>query len=292
MGLPNPDINLGVDSTSPITQISEMMRGVGLALEQMASNGQKSSLVLVHGDTNSALAGALTANKMGIPVAHVEAGTRCWDMSVPEEVNRIMIDALSTLLFCPTEMSMENLDGLHNPADALIEFTGDVLYDMYLSHNHVEPTDNLGEILDAIIGMGKSGMKIMFPVHPRTESRLSSGARTALRGSVTVVEPLNHTETLSCIAGTGIVLTDSGGVQREAYFAGKPCICIGSAVWRELWLACVCMPVPASKEAIIKAVIFKESFSKPEFVKGLFGDGDAVEKIAQNIRKREDKNGQ
>lgn len=276
MGLPDPDVNLNIHEASSNRQIGSMLPSISYCLQEIKPN-----LVLITGDTNSALAGALAASKLHIPIAHVEAGARCGDRNVPEEVNRILIDEMSGLLFCPTCRCRRNLTG----REAL--FTGDTLYDAFLHHsadlrqgNHrrhvfvtihrednVDNELNRAEILKAVMRL-EEHYKVLFPVHPRMRQYTDKWQK-----------PLSYLQTLQAIREAVIVLTDSGGVQREAYFSRKPCVYIGTAGWPDLFLAGASKKVTADAEQILDAVM---TF-RGRYPEGLFGNGTAVERIVNAV---------
>jgi UDP-N-acetylglucosamine 2-epimerase len=243
-GLPDPDYNLGVGSGTHATQTAAMLTGIEQILEK-----EQPGAVLVYGDTNSTLAGALAAAKLNIPVAHVEAGLRSGNRTMPEEINRIVTDRLSRLLLCPTETAVKNLE-----AEGMREgvtLVGDVMFDVlekfrpaieqhssvlerlevsrgayYLATVHrASNTDDarcLKEILDAF---DRLDAPVLFPIHPRTLKALQSQETTyGWKGNVRYVEPVGHLEMLALITHARRVLTDSGGIQKEAYCLGTPCV--------------------------------------------------------------------
>lgn len=297
LDIPEPDAVLGVGGLSSLMQLSKMLDMLEVALETAEPD-----LVIVVGDTNTALGGALAASKLHIPIAHVEAGCRCGDRSVPEEINRILVDHMSDLLFCPTIGSFNSLraegiwDGPPYPQKPIL--TGDVLYDTYLHYNglvgaeylppsrytfatiHREAnTDNRESLAQIVKALSNIEGEVIFPVHPRT-SKASEGQKD-LGDNISGTKPMGYLEALSHIRGAKLVITDSGGVQREAYFAKVPSIYIGTAGWPELFQCGASEYVPADTEKILETV---RTFTKPQFPEGIFGDGTAVEKIATAIR--------
>lgn len=295
LDIPQPDVKLGVGSGLPFWQVGEMVREVGSWLNAVRP---RPDLVLVHGDTHSSLAGALAARLLKTPVAHVEAGARCDDRSVPEEINRILIDHMSELLFCPTAKSGHNITNEGIEVDR-VYFTGDVLYDTYLHYSSRTPTavkgyifvtihreantndvDNLSSIMVAIERL-TCEKPVVFPTHPRTRKMI--GASMAPQR---MMPPMSYLDTLAHIKGADLIITDSGGVQREAYFAGVPCIYIGTAGWPELFACGASKQVRADAEEILETA--KMNW-RPDFNKDrLFGKGDAVEKIARAIKEWEE----
>src|SRR5437899_2103891 len=243
LDMPRPDYNLGVGSGSHARQTADMMHGLEDVFER-----EKPDLVLVYGDTNSTLAGALVASKMGRPLGHVEAGLRSFNRSMPEEINRIVTDHLSALLFCPTQTAVDNLgkEGISRG----VHLVGDVMYDVALQSAQaarsrdilqrfgvqkgeyvlvtlhrpasVDDRGTLEGIVDALI---KSGRTVVFPIHPRTRKNLESfGLWEPLRATVKAIEPVDYLDFIALLMGASKVVTDSGGVQKEAYFFGVPCI--------------------------------------------------------------------
>jgi len=241
LALPEPDYNLGVGSDTHAAQTAKIMLNLEKVLET-----EKPDCVVVYGDTNSTLAGALTAVKMHLPVAHIEAGLRRYDLSVPEEVNRIVSDHLSAFLFAPTETAMKNLarEGLEKRS----YLTGDVMYDAFLTFqkfinenilstlgiekkeyvlatvHRADNTDRKEKLCAIIKAFEECREKIVFPVHPRTAKRMQEYGIQINLEHVIVTKPVGYLETLALEKHAKKIITDSGGVQREAYFAGVPCI--------------------------------------------------------------------
>jgi len=291
LDIPEPDRNLGIGNLPPHIQAGRMTERIGTEIINMQGRSGKIDLVIVIGDTSSALGGALAASKLHIPIAHVEAGCRCGDRGVPEEINRILVDHMSDLLFTPTLKCQSNLCDSEGISSG-VNFTGDVLYDTYLHYTHSNEvasqdhifvtihreanTDNevnLFQILEAVDLLAMEH-GVIFPAHPRT--------RKAVAGDWSLpIPPIGYLQTLYNIRSAKLVITDSGGVQREAYFSKVPCIYIGTAGWPELYNAGASEYVPADTEAILEAV---RTFTKPQFPGGILGDGNAVEKIAEVIR--------
>lgn len=225
--LPDPDYNLHIRKTTHAEQTGSMMTGIEPILKAV-----KPCLVIVYGDTNSTLAGALTAAKLNIPVAHIEAGLRSNNMKMPEEVNRILTDHISTLLYVPTITAADNLrnEGLKP------RLKGDVMYDMvkhyesrltvmnetyYLATIHrVENTSNLRRMKAIFKALNELHETIIFPRHPRIDD--INGAW----GNIIFTEPLGYITMLDAIKNSKKVITDSGGVQKEAFILGKQCITV------------------------------------------------------------------
>jgi len=245
LGIPEPDYNLEVGSGTHAYQTGEMLKGIEDILIK-----EKPDLVIVYGDTNSTVAGALSAAKLNIKVAHVEAGLRIFDKSVPEEINRVLTDYCSDYLFCPTRTAVDNLkqEGITEG----VYLTGDVMVDALnfnkeiaeqskildnlglISKNYLLVTvhrdfntdnrNNLENITTALIKLGELGERIVFPAHPRTVKLLKTyGLSDSLGEMVTLIEPLGYLEFLKLLNHARMVITDSGGVQRDAYILKVPC---------------------------------------------------------------------
>jgi UDP-N-acetylglucosamine 2-epimerase (non-hydrolysing) len=249
--IPAPDHNLGVGSGSHATQTAQVMQGLEPILE-----AERPDLVLVVGDVNSTLAAALTAVKLGIPVAHVEAGLRSLDRSMPEEINRLLTDAISDLLFVTDEAARENLLREGIPGSN-IHFVGNVMIDSLLAFrpsweassivdrlgltgrtyavltlhrpSNVDDTGTLTELLRALEEVARH-LPIVFPVHPRVASRLSrpagsqTGDQLAPNGGIVYLAPLEYLDFVALMSQARLVLTDSGGIQEETTMLGVPCL--------------------------------------------------------------------
>ncbi len=236
LDIPSPDINLEVGSGSHARQTGEIM----VRLEEHLLQNDPPDCVLVYGDTNSTVAAAVTARKLHIPVAHVEAGLRSFNTLMPEEINRMVTDRLSDYLFCPTQTACDHLrkEGLTMG----VSLTGDVMYDAVVHFSstpvpatghfsegtyvlatvhRAENTDDPDRLAGIIQGLGSVSLPVLFPVHPRTESRLK-GFR--LPDNISVIEPLSYVQMLHAIKGAFRVFTDSGGIQKEAIWLETPCI--------------------------------------------------------------------
>jgi len=253
LGIPRPNYDLEVGSGSHGAQTGEMLKRLEPVLD-----AETPDWVLLYGDTNSTLAGALVAAKAGFSIAHIEAGLRSHRRAMPEEINRIVADHLSELLFCPTALAVENLrkEGL----DQRAVMTGDVMYDACLefrdiaakrSHpladswnpgafalatvhraENTDHPDRLREILNALDFIARTVCPVLWPLHPRTGKRLSE-MRWSAR-SVTIIPPVSYLEMLLLEARARFILTDSGGVQKEAYFLEVPCITLRDETeWQE-----------------------------------------------------------
>jgi UDP-GlcNAc3NAcA epimerase len=258
--------------------------------------------VLVYGDTNSTLAGALAALDAGVPIAHVEAGLRSGDLSMPEERNRIEVDRHAALLFCPDERSREQLadEGVPGRAevvgDVMADATrlfepiarkrvdvralaGDGAYDVLTIHReaNTEPRQ-LRRLLDAV---GATGRRVIFPVHPRTRRALDEhGIETAT--SVEELRPVGYLEMLALVSGAAAVVTDSGGLQKEAYWLHVPCVTLRpSTEWVDTVLAGGNTLVDPAEPSGLAAALDAASF--PEDAPALYGDGRSAARIAETL---------
>lgn len=241
LGIPAPAFNLNVGSGSHAEQTGAMMK----KLEAVLLGRKQPDWVLVYGDTNSTLAGALVAAKLHIPVAHVEAGLRSFNRLMPEEINRIVTDRLSSLLFCPTNTAVEHLasegmrDGVHMVGDVMLDATlafqehaaslrpldnlTDLVSGSYFvaTVHRAENTDVPERLRSIFRAFGQLDNPVLLPLHPRTAARLQT---IAVPGNVQLLDPLSYLEMLTLVSHAKGVLTDSGGLQKEAYWLGTPCI--------------------------------------------------------------------
>ncbi len=301
LGIPRPDYNLEIGSESHAVQTARMLEGIERVLFE-----QSPDAVLVYGDTNSTIAGALAASKLHIPVAHVEAGLRSFNWDMPEEINRVLTDRISTWLFCPTQTAVNHLknEGITEG----VFLTGDVMYDALLHFSRLAEkgpsplktlglaekayslatvhrpanTDfpqNLRAIVEAFL---ESGETIVFPVHPRTRKFLSDyGLEAEIRRSsnVKLVEPLGYLEMLILEKNARKILTDSGGIQKEAYLWGVPCVTLREETeWTETVEEGWNRLVGADKEKILEAISDFHPTAPRQFS---YGDGNASAKIVE-----------
>lgn len=297
--LPQPRYNLGVGSGTHGAQTAAMIKGIEEVILSEHYDG-----VLVYGDTNSTLAGAIAASKQKMPVYHVEAGLRSFDRAMPEEVNRVLTDHASTLLFAPTKTAVQNLknEGFKN---SQVVFSGDVMLDnmkhystcadwrwkdgknyMLATVHRDFNTDNperLKSILAALCDLGeKYRCDIVFPVHPRTRQRIAAMKDIVLSEQVCMVEPLSYFETIGALKKAMIVLTDSGGLQKEAYFTKAPCVVLRPETeWVEIVNAGAAILADADHDKIMNAVA---ELCHADFLPSdEFGDGHAAHKIIEAI---------
>ena len=301
LDIPQPDYNLEIGSDTHARQTGKMMMAIEDALIT-----EKPNLVLVYGDTNSTLAGALAAVKLHIPVAHVEAGPRMFDKAIPEEINRVLTDHVSTLLFAPTQTAVHNLK--RERIEKGVYLTGDVMLDSFLYFSKVaeekskileqmrltrgqyllatvhrarntDIEENLRSIIEAFLSMDK---KMVFPIHPRTEEKLREfGLLDQLRmtkNELLLIDPVGYLDSIILIRNARKVLTDSGGLQKEAYFAHVPCITLDEATgWTETVEDGWNVLVGSNKSKIVEAVKCFEPKGKQRDV---FGIGKAAQKMA------------
>ncbi|MDD2983074.1 MAG: UDP-N-acetylglucosamine 2-epimerase (non-hydrolyzing) [Crocinitomicaceae bacterium] len=300
MKIPKPNYQLDINSLGHGAMSGRMLEEIeNILLEE------KPNWVLVYGDTNSTLAGALAASKLHIKVAHVEAGLRSFNMKMPEEVNRILTDRMSTLLLCPSENAVTNLkkEGFDDFTSKVFNI-GDVMYDTTLHFSKIakapkfeipgkfilatihraENTDDLSrlkEIFTAFTTISKE-TPIIIPIHPRTKAIIER-EKIEISENIHIVEPVGYLEMLYLLKKSSLVFTDSGGLQKEAYFSGKYCITLRDETeWIELIENNVNTLVGASSKRILEA--FDETKKiKADYSNAFYGDGDAATKIIKTI---------
>ncbi len=296
LGLPPPDRELGIALGSNTSQTARMLSALEPSLREVSPD-----LVLVYGDTNSTLAGALAGAQAGVPVAHVEAGMRSFDPTMPEELNRVLVDHASSLLLCSSALAADNLRRESVAGEAIV--VGDVMVDVALA---AQPraraaTEMLaqygisdGEYL--VVTAHRAGtvddplrlrrlvsllddlpFPVVFPVHPRTRSRLvSAGLLEPLAESVRVLPALGYFEFATLVCHARAILTDSGGLQKEAYLAGVPCVTLRSTTeWTETVEAGWNVLVDLDRKAALAALARVPPVERPE----LYGDGHAGERV-------------
>ncbi len=317
MGIPAPAHNLAVGSGSHAAQTARIMEG----LERVFS-AEKPTAVLVYGDTNTTLAAALVAAKMFIPVVHVEAGLRSFNKRMPEEINRIATDHVSTLLFAPTHTAMANLqrEGFNTDINSrptidnpLVLRSGDVMYDnalhfanrpegeAYLKQlgiaqggyavatihrdNNTDYPERLNAILDALKRWSAAHKQpVVLPTHPRLLKFLDAQQQSELaHAGLHLVPPASYVQMIALLAASRLVFTDSGGLQKEAYFVQRPCVILRPETeWVELTQGGHAIIADANTERILEAAnkLLHHSFTEwPQ----LYGDGRAAEQICSAI---------
>jgi UDP-N-acetylglucosamine 2-epimerase (non-hydrolysing) len=306
--IPDPHYFLSVGSGSHGYQVGEIVKRVEEVLLK-----ERPDVVVVYGDTNSALGGALAAAKAGFAVAHVEAGLRCFDMSMPEEVNRRVIDHLSRLLFAPTKSAARNLSRENVPGEvflvgdvhvhvlkkwiAIAEERSNVLERLGLERReyvvvtlhraeNVDDVRRLAKLLRVIKGVSERE-KVVFPVHPRTKKNVVEAgldATLSKDGNVVLTQPLGYIDFIKLLNHAKLVLTDSGGVQREAYLLGRPAVILRRTTeWVELVEAGLAMLYDVEKEEDVEKII---QWRPGKYVEGVLGDEGAPERIARIIHER------
>jgi len=292
LSIPKPQYSLNINTGSHGQMTGRMIEEIEAILLS-----DKPDAVLVYGDTNSTLAGALAASKLHIPLIHIEAGLRSFNRKMPEEINRVLTDHMSSYLFCPTQTSVNNLkkEGIEKG----VYHVGDIMYDAtlyaidhiknnahiqdklsylpeafaFMTVHRAESTSNktgFRRIIDYALGYARqNNLKIVFPVHPRTRSLVE---QEQLDDTFLLLEPLSYFETQYCLSKASVVLTDSGGLQKEAYFHQVPCMTLRSETewvetiehgWNKLWIVGEYCPRTEIEE---------------------YGNGDCAEKIIRIIR--------
>ncbi|MCM2258458.1 MAG: UDP-N-acetylglucosamine 2-epimerase (non-hydrolyzing) [Vicinamibacteria bacterium] len=296
LALPRPDHHLGIGGGSHGAMTGRMLE----ALEKVIQ-AEQPDLVVVLGDTNSTLAGALAAVKLHVPVAHVEAGLRSHDWRMPEEVNRRLTDHASALLFCPTLEAVSNLraEGLRRG----VHRVGDVMFDAVREHaqragepddagtyavatvHRQENADDPVRLLAIVRALDALPLPVRFPVHPRTRQRLAD-LGFAPKGGLRLERPAPYLAMLRLVKGARLVLTDSGGLQKEAFMLRVPCVTLrGSTEWVETLAGGANRLVGADAGKITRAAraVLRRG---PRFpVRSPYGDGRAAERIATTIEK-------
>jgi UDP-GlcNAc3NAcA epimerase len=293
LGLPRPEHRLELGGGSNTAQTARMLAALEGLIEDEAPDA-----VLVYGDTNSTLAGALAGAQAGVPVAHVEAGMRSYDRTMPEELNRVLTDHASSLLLCSSEAAADTLRGERVVGD--VEVVGDVMVDVFellapradeailenlgvasgeylLATAHragnVDDAARLRALVDVLTGMR---LPVVLPLHPRTRARLEDAGLLAALDGVIVAPPLGYLEFTALLTRARAVLTDSGGVQKEAYLAGVPCITLRATTeWRETVDAGWNTLVDLSRDAALAALERPRPAERPP----LYGDGQAGERV-------------
>ncbi len=322
--LRKPNAHLGVGSSSHARQTGMMLERIEAVLLREKPNG-----TIVYGDTNSTLAGALASAKLNIPVAHVEAGLRSYSRLMPEEINRLLTDHLSALLFCPTRQAVMNLrlEGIKKGRARLVKNVGDVMYDSILyysklaeerstilkdlklvdlydksiSHatcgipqyylatlHRAENTDDpqkLKSILKALNEIAKK-TPVILPLHPRTKKMLQVYRLQAEGQRIKLIDPVSYLDMLTLEKNAQAILTDSGGVQKEAYWFKVPCITLREETeWIETVRQGWNRVVGTDREKIVEALIHFNKEKRSRVKPGLFGNGKAGQQIVQHIVK-------
>ena len=287
--IPAAKYNLKVGSSTHGEQTGEMLKKIEPVVEK-----EKPELVLVYGDTNSTLAGSLAASKLHIPIGHVEAGLRSFNRRMPEEINRVLTDHISTLLFCPSDISKENLkkEGITNG----VHVVGDVMYDIFRKFEHQFPDDNLyGEyclltmhraenttkdvLQKRIRQISEVALKVVYPIHPRTQKFLKEYS-IAIPDNLLLIEPVGWLELMGLVKHAKFVFTDSGGLQKEALWHGKYCFTLRNETE---WIETVeqkSNSIVREEDSLDVTTIHNGDFTNP------FGNGNASEEIVEIIKNK------
>lgn len=293
--LPNPDYNLSINNLSHGAMTGRMMEEIEKILLK-----EDVDFVIIYGDTNSTIAGAITSKKLGLKLVHIESGCRNNDLLMPEELNRIVSDRISDILFCNTEHTKQNLinEGFNN-YDCILENSGDLMFDCLKlfnnkmqdnKSNHILVTihraentelENLSNIISALNEIANT-YEIVFPIHPRTKNKIKHyGIEVNFKTS----PPMDYITFLNNLNSSRYLLSDSGGAIREAYWLNIPSLqLLENPVWPELIKAKVCLNSKAESEQI------KKNFKKLEklnlnFPESIFGDGNASKIIVETLEK-------
>lgn len=304
MGIPRANYNLNIYGLSHGAMTGQMLEGIEKVLRE-----EKPDYVMVYGDTNSTIAGALAAKKIHIPVVHVEAGLRSFNMRMPEEVNRILTDRISDVLFCPTQTAANNLakEGFKN-FDANVFITGDVMQDAAMYYkaksdgistilndlalekgtfilgtiHRAENTDDIVRLNEIVVALNEVNAqnRLVVPIHPRTRNVL---ANNNIQTEFTIIDPVGYFDMLQLLANCNLVITDSGGLQKEAYFFNKFCVTLRDETeWIELVENGYNKLAGANKGDIIA---FVNRFLNEKFVRGseLYGGGNSASVMCEKL---------
>jgi UDP-GlcNAc3NAcA epimerase len=298
LNLPSPDVNLAVGSSSHAAQTGRMLKGIEDVLL-----AERPDWLLVYGDTNSTLAGALAASKVSVPIVHVEAGLRSFNRRMPEEINRVVADHLSNLLLCPSETAVRNLaaegitEHVHNIGDVMLDVliwakehassrSLDVLRRLGVAKksyllatvHRSENTDDFSKLSNIVTALNSLEDRVIFPVHPRTRKVLAE-AGCKLELNVQLIDPLSYLDMVSLAESAALILTDSGGLQKEAYWLNVPCLTLREETeWVETVEAGWNALVGCDSEKIIQAV---HSFAPANPGPSLYGDGCAAARCVE-----------
>jgi UDP-GlcNAc3NAcA epimerase len=300
MGIPKPRHNLGIGSLSHGAMIGRQLEEIEKILIQI-----KPDLVLVYGDTNSTLAGALAASNLHIPVAHVEAGLRSFNRKMPEEINRVLTDHIAELLFVPTDTAEANL--IKEGIDKIkINKVGDVMYDAVLHFADIaekksnilqnldleskkyilatvhrpENTDSIEKLGNIFSALAEAPLPVVIPIHPRTKKKLVE-YNIVLKGQIISIESVGYLDMMMLEKNAHKIATDSGGIQKEAYFYGVPCITMRNETeWIELVEVGANVITGANHQLIMDAIYKKnDNFIKSD----IYGTGNASFKILEEL---------
>ncbi len=301
MDIPKPDYSLNISGLNHGAMTGQMLEKI----EETLLN-EKPDCVLVYGDTNSTLAGALAAKKLHIPLAHVEAGLRSYNMKMPEEINRILTDRISDFLFCPTDQAVANLKKeAYGQLDVVVIKSGDVMQDAAIFYaqrdvaipvevnpgfvlatiHRAENTDDpkrLQSIFSALTQIAAS-RQVVLPLHPRTKALLEKHQITFDQSRISLIEPVGYLEMIALLKQCGFVMTDSGGLQKEAFFFKKMCLTLRDETeWVELVSNGFNFIVGSDKDRILSGVE-QVLHGQPDFTVDLYGGGKAGGVIVKEL---------
>ncbi|MBP7055332.1 MAG: UDP-N-acetylglucosamine 2-epimerase (non-hydrolyzing) [Candidatus Omnitrophica bacterium] len=296
LGLRKPDYNLRVKNGPSYLQLADMLFGLGRVLAK-----ERPSLVLLYGDTNSTLAGAIAAVKAGIRIAHIEAGLRSFNADMPEEINRVLTDSVSSIFFCPTRTALNNLKKEGKIKNAYL--VGDVMFDSikYFSSklkkpatrgryilctvHRAENTDDPCRLTEIFYALGKAGEKVVMPLHPRTAKYIKK-YRIGIESNIEITLPASYFEMLSLERNADIIVTDSGGVQKEAYIFGIPCVTLRNETeWVETVSRGNNFLAGADSGKILAMLRKAAGIKRNRAASKFYGDGFAHNRIARIINK-------
>jgi UDP-N-acetylglucosamine 2-epimerase len=295
--IPKPLYNLNIGSGSHAVQTAGMMTGLEQIINELT---EKPKAILLYGDTNTTVAGSLVAAKLHIPVIHIEAGLRSFNKTMPEEVNRIVTDHLSDLLFCPSDKSVKQLaaEGIYKN----VYNVGDVMYDSFLTFSAIAKklrlekpvvsnaspfalltlhrpinTDNKEILIQILNQLALLPAQIIWPLHPRNQNHIKS---LTIPGNIQIAAPFSYLQMLLMLQNCSWIITDSGGLQKEAYWAKKPCLTLRNETeWIET--------LEGGWNQLVSINDLAQKFNKNPYTawKPLYGNGDASKKIAEIIKK-------
>jgi UDP-N-acetylglucosamine 2-epimerase len=298
--LPDPATDLNVGAGTPSQQVSAIIAGLGELFEK-----SRPEIALVPGDTNSALAAGIACVKTGVPVAHLESGCRSGEFRMAEEVNRRLLDHMSCVLLCPTARCLANVKREHVLADSVVN-VGDTMYDSllklaprarasdpasalglehggyaFMTLHRAETVDDSAALRRVVSAVGSLPLPVVFSVHPRTRTRFKEFG-ISLRPNVKPVEPLPYIETLGMVSGSKLVITDSGGLQKEAFWLGKPSLITRDMTeWGEIVRVGAAILVGTDPERIKQGYARSQKMAPAGFVSAqrIFGSGNASAKV-------------
>ena len=299
LNLPGAEINLNVGSGTHALQTGEILTGIE---KYLLDHLNEVSHVLLYGDTNSTLAGAIAASKLNIPIVHVEAGLRSYNRTMPEEINRVLTDHLSSLLFCSSHVGVENLKkegitkGVHTSGDIMLDAfnifsdiakhkysISDIIPEKVADHYmlltiHRPVNTDISTLSEILKALGRAKTNFVWPVHPRNKETIS---KLEIPSNVFVSEPFSYFEMMVVLNGAKKVVTDSGGLQKEAYWAKKPCVTVRTETeWIETLHDNWNILAQPECNSISKSL---QTDTDPNTWSQLYGDGRACVKIASTI---------